>query len=171
MIVDFIKRLMIAAAIAVFIGILFIGTKNTYASPKIDENFIHAFIWPTEGTITDTYGTRSGKHYGIDIAAKLGTPIFAVADGTVHRSFYSNSYGNVIFIEHENGLETVYAHLDERYVKAGDKVTEGQQIGTVGNTGCSTGAHLHFEVHVGSWNMEKSNSIDPLMVLKNKYIR
>lgn len=165
MVVDYIKRLIIAFALAVFIGMLFIGTKHTFAETKIHDDLLHSFIWPTEGTISDTYGTRHGRHFGIDIAADLGTPIYAVCDGKVHRSFYSNSYGNVIFIEHENGLETVYAHLHERFVKAGDVVKEGEQIGTVGSTGRSTGPHLHFEVHIGNWNIEKSNAIDPLLIL------
>lgn len=165
MLIDYVRRFVIAFVLALFIGILFLGTKNTFAHTKIDESLIHSFIWPLEGVITDTYGTREGRHYGIDIAAAEGTPIFSIADGKVHRSFYSDSYGNVIFIEHDNGLETVYAHLQERWVKAGDIVREGDQIGTVGNTGKSTGSHLHFEVHVGQWNIEKSNSIDPLLIL------
>lgn len=167
MVVDYIKRIIIVCALAVFIGILFIGSKHTFAEMKsnLDDELIHSFIWPTEGVITDTYGTRGGRHFGIDIAANEGTPIYAVDGGIVHRSFYSHSYGNVIFIEHETGLETVYAHMHERYVKAGDYVEEGEQIGTVGNTGRSTGAHLHFEVHIGNWNMQKSNSIDPLLIL------
>lgn len=165
MVTDYIRRLMIVAAIAAFLGVLFIGSKNTLANTVLDDELINSLIWPTEGVITDTYGTRWGKHYGIDIAAPQGTPIYAIDDGVVNRSFYSDSYGNVIFIAHGNGLETVYAHLHKRYVKEGDIVGVGEEIGTVGNTGRSTGDHLHFEVHIGSWNIEKSNSIDPMLVL------
>lgn len=118
--------------------------------------------------MTDTYGTRGGKHYGIDVAAPEGTNVVSIADGVVTRSYYSDTYGNVIFIEHLNGLETVYAHLHVRGAEEGQAVTEGESIGTVGNTGRSSGNHLHFEVHKGNWNIDKSESIDPFLVLSNE---
>lgn len=168
MVLDYFKRLLIVLVIAMFIGMLFVGGTTSLANTKIDDSLINSLIWPTEGIITDTYGTRWGSHFGIDIAAPRGTPIVSVADGEVSRSYYSPSYGNVIFIEHENGLETVYAHLHERFLTEGNRVSQGQQIGTVGNTGRSSGDHLHFEVHIGNWNVEKSNSIDPFLVLKEE---
>ncbi|MFC0472942.1 peptidoglycan DD-metalloendopeptidase family protein [Halalkalibacter kiskunsagensis] len=168
--VDFIKRICIALALATFIGLLFISTTTTFAQMKeeVPEELFEALIWPTVGEITDTYGTRGGKHFGIDVAAPEGTPVVTIADGTVSRSYYSDSYGNVIFVEHDNGLETVYAHLHVRKAEEGQAVIEGEKIGTVGNTGRSSGNHLHFEVHDGSWNVDKSDSIDPLYVLSQE---
>ncbi|WP_034744417.1 M23 family metallopeptidase [Halalkalibacter wakoensis] len=171
--VDFIRRICIVLALATFLGLLFIGASLTsYAESKIEgkvpEELIEALIWPTVGEITDTYGTRWGNHFGIDIAAPEGTTVVTVADGTVSRSYYSDTYGNVVFIEHENGLETVYAHLHERHVEEGEVISEGDKLGTVGTTGRSSGNHLHFEVHHGNWNIEKSESIDPFLVLSKE---
>ncbi|WVE36008.1 peptidoglycan DD-metalloendopeptidase family protein, partial [Priestia megaterium] len=81
------------------------------------------------------------------------------------RSYYSNTYGQVVFIKQTNGYETVYAHLDERFVTEGNSVAAGQNIGRVGNTGRSSGAHLHFEVHQGIWNPGKTNAVNPLAKL------
>jgi murein DD-endopeptidase MepM/ murein hydrolase activator NlpD len=167
---DFIKRICIALALATFIGLLFMSTTTTFAQTKeeVPEELFEALIWPTVGEITDTYGTRGGEHFGIDVAAPEGTPVVTIADGTVSRSYYSDTYGNVIFVEHDNGIETVYAHLHERIVEEGQAITEGEKIGTVGNTGRSSGNHLHFEVHNGKWNVEKSDSIDPSLVLSTE---
>lgn len=164
---DYVKRVCIALALATFIGVLFLGTMTTLAAEVSDDEYdmLETFIWPTVGDITDTFGTRNGKHYGIDIAAPEGTPVVAVASGVVSRSYFSDSYGHVVFIKHENGLETVYAHLHARKVNEGENVYQGDLIGTVGNTGRSSGNHLHFEVHEGCWDVEKSQSIDPLLVL------
>ncbi|MFV8828431.1 peptidoglycan DD-metalloendopeptidase family protein [Alkalihalobacterium sp. APHAB7] len=165
--VDYFRRIWIVGAITGLIGILFIGTVPAYAK-TIEEELINALIWPTEGEISDHYGTRGGRHFGIDIAAPEGTPIVSIKDGTVSRSYYSDTYGNVIFVKHDSELETIYAHMHERYLSEGDSVEQGQVIGTVGNTGRSSGNHLHFEVHVGEWNISKTNSIDPLLVLKDE---
>lgn len=168
--IDFIKRICIALALALFIGMLFVGTTYTFAheNEELPEELIEAHIWPTVGDVTDTYGTRNGKHYGIDIAAEKGTPVISIETGVVTRSYYSDTYGHVIFVEHENGLETVYAHLNARLVDELEVVDEGQLIGTVGTTGESSGNHLHFEVHYGNWNIEKSESIDPFEVLSTE---
>ncbi|WP_216831665.1 peptidoglycan DD-metalloendopeptidase family protein [Alkalihalobacterium elongatum] len=165
--VDYFRRIWIAGAITGLVGILFIGTIPAYAQ-TIEEELINSLIWPTEGEISDHYGTRGGRHFGIDIAAPEGTPIVSIKGGTVSRSYYSDTYGNVIFVKHDSELETIYAHMHERYVSEGDFVEQGQVIGTVGNTGRSSGNHLHFEVHVGEWNLKKTNSIDPLLVLKDE---
>ncbi len=170
---DFVKRVCIALALATFIGVLFLGTMTTLAAENEDDGYfpnelIESLIWPTVGDITDTYGTRGGKHFGIDLAAPEGTPVVAIADGVVSRSYYSNSYGHVIFIEHEHGFEAVYAHLKNREVQEGQAIEEGELIGTVGSTGRSSGNHLHFEVHQGNWNPKKSESIDPLLVLSQE---
>lgn len=88
-------------------------------------------------------------HNAIDIAATPGTPIVAAASGraiVAKIGGYNGGYGNLIIISHSNGVQTVYAHMRDVYVRQGETVTQGQVIGTVGNTGRSTGPHLHFEV-------------------------
>lgn len=167
---DFLKRITIVAVMAVCIGLLFIGGRSASAheAPTIDST--EQWAWPVVGRITDTFGTRQGNHKGLDIAAPQGDHIYAVEDGIVKRSNYAGSYGNVIFVEHPNGYETVYAHLSKRIVKEGQKVSKGQVIGYIGSTGRSTGPHLHFEVHNGDWNSARNNAIDPLFVLTNEPI-
>ncbi|RST77749.1 peptidase M23 [Siminovitchia acidinfaciens] len=123
------------------------------------------FTRPAAGYFSSGFGGRSGGyHYGLDIAAGGKVPIVAAADGVVNQSYFSSSYGNVIFIVHSiNGktYETVYAHLSSRSVSAGTRVSKGQFIGYMGNTGQSYGQHLHFEIHEGRWNGSKSNAVDP----------
>ncbi|UOY91971.1 SH3 domain-containing protein [Ectobacillus sp. JY-23] len=126
-----------------------------------------AFIFPASaGYVSSKFGMRWGSmHYGVDLAASGNVQIFAAADGKVSRSYYSSSYGNVVFVKHTiNGqlYTTVYAHLKSRSVKEGDTVKSGQILGYMGNTGNSFGQHLHFELHKGEWNISKTNAIDPL---------
>ena len=103
--------------------------------------------WPKSGKISSPYGTRSrGFHSGIDITAKTGDPIYASAGGKVVLASWYYGYGNCIVIDHGNGMKTRYAHLSAYNCKVGDTVVRGQQIGRAGNTGNSTGPHLHFEV-------------------------
>ncbi|MBS4021086.1 MAG: M23 family metallopeptidase [Dethiobacter sp.] len=105
------------------------------------------FIWPTQGRITSGYGPRWGRfHYGIDIADKAGTPIKAVAAGTVVESGWRSSYGYMLRIDHNNGWESLYAHASKLYVSTGAAVTAGYSIAAVGQTGNATGPHLHFEL-------------------------
>ncbi len=129
-----------------------------------------AFTLPANGTFTSSFGMRWGKmHYGVDIANRAaGVPIWAAADGVVIQSYYSSSYGNVVFIAHSvNGqtYTTVSAHMETRYVSSGAVVKKGQQIGIMGNTGDSQGKHLHFELHRGQWNGSKSNAINPVGIV------
>ncbi|WP_133063626.1 M23 family metallopeptidase, partial [Fictibacillus aquaticus] len=116
------------------------------------------------GAITSTFASRfDGMHYGLDIAQGGTVPIHAAADGTVIKSEYSNSYGNVIYISHYidgQTWTTVYAHMRSRAVQGGS-VKRGQMIGYMGNTGQSMGQHLHFELHKGPWNQAKSNAVNP----------
>ncbi|MFB5282852.1 murein hydrolase activator EnvC family protein [Peribacillus sp. Hz7] len=125
-----------------------------------------SFTRPSAGVVTSQMGPRWNKqHAGIDIAASGTVSVVAAADGVVSRSYYSDSYGNVIFISHSIGGQlytTVYAHLNSRQASAGQVVSKGQQIGIMGNTGHSYGQHLHFEVHKGPWNVSKSNAVNPL---------
>lgn len=162
-----VKR-MVIVGFFVFIYLLVNNGQATYA--ETIENLPDHWIWPTDGIVTDTYGSRHGHHHGIDIAGTYGAPIYAVDKGVVTKSYYSGSYGHVIFIMHENNLETVYAHLSARHVEEGDTVNQGDIIGLMGSTGRSSGVHLHFEVHENQWTYSKENSIDPSDVLGEIHI-
>lgn len=110
--------------------------------------------WPVKaGRISSRFGYRAQfkrMHGGLDIAAPSGTPVYAAASGKV---IYSDDgmrgYGNVVLIDHGGGVVTLYAHNSENLVDEGDRVVQGALIAKVGNTGHSTGAHLHFEVRIG----------------------
>ena len=107
------------------------------------------FARPGNGRLTSPYGPRWGRlHAGVDLAAGLGSPIRAVTDATVLSSGIDAGYGQSIRLLHPDGTVTLYGHLSSLLVKRGNKVDAGQQIGREGNTGQSTGPHLHFEVHV-----------------------
>jgi murein DD-endopeptidase MepM/ murein hydrolase activator NlpD len=160
---DYIRRFLIAGLMLIFISLLIIGGKQPQASELTKGAFTSDWQWPADGVLSDCFGTRNGAHKGVDIAADLGAPIYAVEQGSVTKSYYSGSYGNVIFIKHPNGTETVYAHLQERTAQEGDNVHQGQQIGTMGNTGDSSGVHLHFEVHMSEWTYDKQNAVDPFL--------
>lgn len=95
----------------------------------------------------DPFGKGDVFHRGIDMAAPVGTPVQAVADGTVIRANSDRHYGNVVVIDHHNGYHTLYAHNSKLLIKAGERVKVGQTIAKVGSTGRSTGPHLHFEIH------------------------
>lgn len=115
-------------------------------------------IWPTtepKGYISSRYGrrkdpfTRRVRHHdGLDISTRSGTPLQSTARGVVTAASKDRYLGNVIVIDHGNGVATSYAHMRERLVEKGDQVERGDIIGTVGNTGRSTGSHVHYEVHV-----------------------
>lgn len=107
--------------------------------------------WPVMGTVTSGWGyrTRFEKfHYGLDVAAPVGTPIRAVQDGVVQFAGWKPGYGYCVFLTHSGGLSTAYGHASELYVKTGQRVSEGQTIAAVGSSGFSTGPHLHFEVRI-----------------------
>ena len=130
------------------------------------------FIYPTDVTrLTSGFRTSARpNHHGVDFAEPGTHEIYAAADGTVSRSYVSSSYGETIFIVHVidgQTWETVYAHMRQgsRRVKEGDRVRQGQVIGIMGNTGDSTGQHLHFELHRGQWNGSKSNAINPVGIV------
>lgn len=111
----------------------------------VDNN--NPFTMPCDNyQVSSEYGQRkSGMHTGIDLAAAVGEPVRTCFDGVVRMARDFSSYGKTVVVRHYNGLETVYAHLDSIMVQPNQKVTSGQQIGMVGNSGRSTGAHLHFE--------------------------
>jgi LysM repeat protein len=164
---DLSKRLLIVLIMGFCIACMFFSVKTVKAEANTSTIMAETkdWVWPAYGEISDHFGTRGGDHHGLDIAAPTGTKTFTVEDGIVSKSYYSSSYGHVIFIKHPNGFESVYAHLSKRLVEEGQEVSKGELIGKIGNTGRSRGAHLHFEVHNGDWNIEKSNSIDPLHAL------
>jgi murein DD-endopeptidase MepM/ murein hydrolase activator NlpD len=117
-------------------------------------------VWPVNGPVVSGYGMRWGRmHEGIDIAAGLGTPIRAAAAGTVIHAGWLGGYGNLVVLDHGDGLATAYAHASAILVGAGQSVAQGQTLSLVGSTGNSTGPHLHFEVRVNG------SAVDPLLYL------
>lgn len=112
-------------------------------------NAFDGYIWPAQGALTSGYGYRWGRlHAGIDIAAPVGTPIFAAASGEViEAGWNSGGYGNLVKLQHLDGSVTLYAHNERILVNLGQKVDQGEQISEMGSTGYSTGSHLHFEIH------------------------
>lgn len=120
------------------------------------------YNFPSRGSISSDFGSRWGKmHKGIDIAAPIGTPIYAVDSGKVSFSGNEDGYGKVVKINHDKGIETVYAHCSILNAIEGQIIKKGQKIAEVGNTGRSTGPHVHFEVIV---NGKVEN---PMKYLKN----
>lgn len=104
---------------------------------------------PFKGNITSCFGKRNFRyHYGMDIDLKTGDTVQAAFGGRVRISTYSKSYGNVVVVRHDNGLETIYAHLSKRLVDVDSVITTGTVLGLGGNTGHSYGSHLHFEVRL-----------------------
>lgn len=130
-------------------------------APSADPNM--PSIWPTTGVVTSPYGLRWGGsdfHPGMDIANDLGTPIVATADGVVeYAGWNSGGYGNMVDINHGNGILTRYGHASQVVVSAGQSVKRGQVIAYMGSTGFSTGPHVHYEVHV---NGQRVNPISYL---------
>lgn len=122
------------------------GKPGKSIKPSSSIGFMHPLAWA--GSFSSGYGYRWGSfHAGIDIAAPAGTPIYAAASGVVTFSGYnSGGYGNLIIIDHGNGQETYYAHNSSNYVRVGQQVSKGENIGSVGSTGNSTGNHVHFEI-------------------------
>ncbi len=120
-------------------------------------------IWPTTGEVTSPYGLRWGGtdfHPGMDIANDMGTPIVATADGVVdYAGWNSGGYGNMVDIDHGNGIMTRYGHASQVVVTTGQHVKRGQLIAYMGSTGFSTGPHVHYEVHVNG------NRVNPISYL------
>lgn len=110
-------------------------------------------IWPVKGWVTSTFGIRTSPytgmaqmHKGLDIANRVGTPVFATADGIVVKASWESNLGKAVVLRHGYGMETSYGHLSELNVRVGQKVKRGQKIAAVGSTGRSTGPHLHYSV-------------------------
>src|SRR6476659_590421 len=114
------------------------------------------------GIRSDPFRASAAMHPGIDLAGPLGTPVYATADGVVDRSEWNNGgYGNLIEIDHGQGIQTRYGHLSQRIAQAGQMVHRGELIGLMGSTGRSTGSHLHYEVRVAG------QAIDPISFVPN----
>jgi len=112
-------------------------------------------IWPTQGWVTSDFGVRldpysadRSMHQGLDIATPHGQGVLAPSDGTVVFNSTEGGYGKVLVIDHGYGVKTRYGHLSEVFVRLGERVVRGQKVAAVGNTGRSTGPHLHYEVRV-----------------------
>lgn len=126
-----------------------------------------AFITPTWGRLSSRQGWRIdplqptmwAHHWGIDIAAEIGTPVLASAEGTVVFAGWYAGYGRTLYVDHGGGWTTLYAHLDSIEVPVGGRVGRGTSVGTVGNNGRSTGPHLHFEIR------RDNRPLDPLTLL------
>jgi murein DD-endopeptidase MepM/ murein hydrolase activator NlpD len=113
---------------------------------------------PTSGRVTSCYGGRWGTtHYGVDIAAPIGTPIYAPEGGVVLQAGPATGFGLAVYVQHTDGSITLYGHISSYSVAAGQQVSAGQEIAKVGNTGQSTGPHLHFEVHQGGLYQNRTN--------------
>jgi murein DD-endopeptidase MepM/ murein hydrolase activator NlpD len=151
----------------------FAGQQVTPELPPLDPAFnylpqpsgvapFNGYIWPAKGALTSKYGWRWGRmHRGIDIAAPVGTPIYAAAPGVVIKSGWNRGgYGNLVDIQHSDGTLTRYAHNYRLLVQPGQFVEQGQQISLMGSTGRSTGPHLHFEVHPGG-----KGAVNPIALL------
>lgn len=111
--------------------------------------------WPVKGWLTSSFGMRkspfSGRmkmHDGLDVAARTGTPIYVTADGVVSRAETAPGYGKLVVVDHGYGYRTYYAHNSKIYVKVGQRIKRGDKIAAVGNTGTSTGSHVHYEVRL-----------------------
>jgi len=138
------------------------GVKSpTVAAPSVGKLRL---IWPAQGRLSSKFGPRKGRmHDGIDIAAKVGTPIVAAAAGeVVYADNKLTGYGNLIIVRHNASMFTAYAHNDRNFVSSGDKVKKGQHIANVGETGRVTGPHVHFELRRGE------TAIDPLPYLPKR---
>jgi murein DD-endopeptidase MepM/ murein hydrolase activator NlpD len=130
---------------------------NSYAPPGDVTPSAAGFIWPVNGPVTSGFGMRWGRmHEGIDIGVGSGTPIHAAASGRVIYSGWMGGYGNLVAIDHGNGLSTAYGHQSSIAVGNGQIVSQGEVIGYVGCTGHCFGSHLHFEVRVNG------SAVDPL---------
>ena len=122
---------------------------STSRSTTTAKNLGISFIKPSSGVVTSRFGARWGRtHTGIDLGAPTGTPIKAAAGGTVIFSGWKGTLGKLVVISHGNGVQTYYAHCSSLLVSSGDTVSAGQLIAKMGNTGRSTGPHLHFEIRV-----------------------
>jgi len=134
---------------------------------KIRRALGELFIYPIKGRLTSPFGYRrdpfTGRksfHSGIDLAAPTGTPIKVIMDGTVSQMSFSRVFGNYVIVTHENGYQTLYGHVSKFNAKRGQKLLQGDIVAFVGNTGMSTGPHVHLSIY------KNGKLVDPLTLLK-----
>lgn len=134
-------------------GVSFSGLYHGYAHKW--QSHTQPSLWPVNGVLRSSFGGRSDPfsgegafHTGIDLAAPKGTPVHATADGVIVAASWAGAYGNMVIVDHGNGLQTYYAHLSETIVVPGQAVTRGQIVGLCGATGRATGPHVHYEVRL-----------------------
>ena len=146
-----------AESLAALIAHLEDQTARLRATPSIS---------PTKGWITSGFGQRTSPftanrefHRGLDIAGRPGTPVYAPADGVVRFAGHRRALGNSVNLRHGSGISTIYGHMNEITVKPGQKVARGDQIGTLGSSGRSTGPHLHYQVQVNGSPVDPRNYI------------
>ena len=130
------------------------------------------YVWPLENAdaaVNDSFGWQEHPvsrtvsfHAGVDLDAPAGSNVLAVADGTVLKAEYHEAYGYFIQLEHEDGIQTLYAHLQELLAAPGDTVKQGQIIGLSGSSGWTTGSHLHLGVYIDG------EAVDPLAFLQTE---
>lgn len=119
------------------------------------------FVMPYKGNLTSLFGWRKYRpHYGTDIRLMKGEPVCSAFDGMVRYAKYCQGYGNCVIVRHNNGLETVYAHLSKILVQSGQVLNAGAVIGLGGNTGRSNGSHLHFEIRYLGQALDSQDFID-----------
>jgi murein DD-endopeptidase MepM/ murein hydrolase activator NlpD len=136
------------------------GAQDDSGSTGSGQPSAAGFIWPCDGVVVSGFGMRWGRmHEGIDIGCAYGTPNRAAAAGTVIYAGWLGGYGNLVVVDHGNGLSTAYAHASSIIVSVGQSVSQGQTVSLVGSTGNSSGPHLHFEVRVNGV------AVDPLPYL------
>lgn len=141
----------------------YVEIREKLVSDETRLKHVPSIIPLNEGRMTDSFGYRRDPfthqirfHYGVDFSSPTGTPVFVTADGTVTKAHRVPGFGKVVEVDHGYGFTTVYGHMDQYIVRRGQKLTRGEQIGNVGNTGRSTASHLHYEVRV------KGRPVDPL---------
>ena len=133
------------------------AASSSSATPMTSAPSAAGFVWPVQGILTSYFGWRWGRmHEGIDIAVGNGTPVVSSASGTVIVSGWMGGYGNLVVVDHGNGIATAYGHNTSVAVGVGQSVAQGQVIAYSGSTGHSTGPHVHFEVRVNG------GAVDPL---------
>jgi len=132
----------------------------------------YSFVWPVNGKISSPYGWRidpftkkKAFHKGLDIAVPFGSPVYSADDGKVFFCDWAEGYGKLIIIKHRNGSLSYYGHLEKFLIKHGEFINKGKIIALSGNSGRSSGPHLHFEIRI------KDRCVNPFLYLNKKYMK
>jgi murein DD-endopeptidase MepM/ murein hydrolase activator NlpD len=157
---DFVQEAESLAAESAALAAKIRGAQDQAGSTGSGQPSAAGLIWPCDGVVTSGFGARWGRmHEGIDIGCPYGAPNRAAAAGTVIYAGWFGGYGNLVVVDHGNGLSTAYGHASSIAVSVGESVAQGQTVSYVGSTGHSTGPHLHFEVRINGV------AVDPLPYL------